>query len=92
MLHNIKGPRQEVLAAKFADNLKICSCDFACANARYNPWSSQKAKRTIQEHRNLYDFIEQILEWEIMEENYEQEVVLSQNLHHSYKKGLKSLF
>ena len=49
-------------AGKFADHLKVCSCEYSCGNVRHNGWSSGEIKLTRQELRNRLEFVEQLLE------------------------------
>ena len=49
-------------ARRFADHLKVCSCEYSCGNVRHNGWSSGKTRRTRQEHRHRLEYSEQILE------------------------------
>ena len=50
------------LARKWADHLKVCSCEYSCGNVRHNGWSSGKTRLTRQEHRHRLDYSEQLLE------------------------------
>ena len=62
IVKSLNGTVRFDLARKWADHLKVCSCEYCCGNVRHNGWSSGKAKLTRQEHRHRLDYTEQLLE------------------------------
>ena len=62
IVKNPDGKTRLDLARKWADHLKVCSCEYSCGNVRHNGWSSGKTRLTRQEHRHRLDYYEQMLE------------------------------
>ena len=62
IVKSLNGDVYVDLARKWADHLKVCSCESSCGNIRHNGWSSGKTKLTRQEHRHRLEYAEQILE------------------------------
>ena len=62
MLRNHPPERRLHAARRWADQLKICSCELGCGNSRRNGWYSQSARLTKQEHRSNDDFNHQLEE------------------------------
>ena len=62
VLRRFSSDEQMRFARRFADHLKVCSCEYSCGNVRHNGWSSGKISLTRQELRNRLEFVEQLLE------------------------------
>ena len=62
ILRRFSSDERVCFARRFADHLKVCSCEYSCGNIRHNGWSSNKTRLTTQEHKSDIAFTEQLLE------------------------------
>jgi len=69
--------QQEIMARKFADCIKMCSCELGCGNIRRNGWYGIEARLTKQERIADLKLQEQVHESQQTDEWFLAEKCLS---------------